>query len=340
MNEKQVFACSLCKYSTKRKYNLVRHMKTMHNPNQKDKTLNIDGASLNVESGALNIESGSLNIESSALNIESHDANVESHCDAHVKCPSCYKTFKHVRYLHAHESVCSHVQHKHECKCCHKVCASASALCHHKKYCKGLTQENFKEPMTTHETPEESMSSQNITQTNHIHAHAVQNGNTIINNHNTYLLGFPDEYDSDFKYVKDHINHPLLEKYWKGRRPEIGFRMYANAILERTENRNIYKSNPNTKYCKVYRDNQWEMELDKDAMPIVTNQLSIAALEDVHQYREKIKRTRIDVATILRYLEDINTENDENDNYKDAEDRIRLIIINMSQRWGLPTLEV
>lgn len=102
----------------------------------------------------------------------------------------------------------------------------------------------------------------------------------------------------------------------------------------------IYKANPNTKYCKVHRDGKWEFELDKDAMPIVTNQLSISALEDVHEYREKIKRTRIDIATILRYLEDINTENDENDNYKDAEERICLIIINMSQRWGLPTVDV
>lgn len=82
------------------------------------------------------------------------------------------------------------------------------------------------------------------------------------------------------------------------------------------------------------------MELDKDAMPIITNQLSISALEDVHSYRDKVKRTRFDIERMLKYLDDVNTENDMNDNYADAVDRIRLIIINMSQRWGLPSIEL
>lgn len=330
-----LYNCTQCDYTSKRKYNLERHINTMHTCSKQLECINVDTICINTDTTCINVDTND-------ITIDTNDINVDTQGTHRIKCPDCYKTFKCGRNLQLHIPKCSKRTFRFQCRECMQILGSSSALCHHRRFCKGKSSDN--ENITkdcnivTQATAQEQPSHISNT-TNHIQAHAVQNANTI-NNHNTYILGFPDECDPDFKYVKDHINHPQLEKYWKGRRPEIGFRMYANAILERRENRNIYKSNPNTKYCKVLRDDQWEMELDKDAMPIVTNQLSIAALEDVHQYREKIKRTRIDVATILRYLEDINTENDENDNYKDAEDRIRLIIINMSQRWGLPTLEV
>ena len=307
MAAQNTYSCSRCEYTTNRKFNLDRHTRTMH--------INIETSdALNVESSALNVEPGCMNVDTDG-----------------IQCPTCYKVFKHKRYMHVHSKVCSRVSKKHECRNCHKVCSSASALSHHKEFCKAL-----QDPGTSSQGSGLANPTHN---TNNIRAHSVQNAQ-VINNNNTFIINYPEEGDADFEFKGDHITHPRIEKIWGKVRPDVGFRKYAHAMLERTENRMIYKNNPNTKYCKVHRDGVWEMELDKDALPVLTNQLSIAALGHVNDYRERIKRTRIDVATILRYLEDINTENDENDNYTDAEERIKLVIINMSQRWGLPTIEV
>ena len=271
---------------------------------------------LNVESATLNVEPATLNVELATLNVEPHS----------LKCPTCYKTFRRKRYLAVHEKVCTHLMNKHECSKCHLVCASSSALSHHKVRCKENNTLHTCHNKYENMDPLDSKSGYSV----------QQHANTINNHNNTYIIEFPSEGDPDYKFIRDHLKK--LEYYFGKVQPDVGFRKYVNAFLERAENRMIYKSNPNTKYCKVYRNGQWEIELDKDAMPVLTNQLSISALEDINDYRDKVQRTKLDIANILRYLEDVNTENDANSNYKDAEERIKLIIINMSKRWGLPAI--
>ena len=106
--------------------------------------------------------------------------------------------------------------------------------------------------------------------------------------------------------------------------------------MQRPENRMIYKKNPNTKHCKIRSEDEWEYVLDEDAFPVLTFHMTCAALEDTHKYKKMSKRPKIDIASLLKYLDDVNTENDENPNYKIAVERLKLNIINLSQRYKIP----
>jgi hypothetical protein len=301
------WCCSLCGYTTNRKYNLQRHTISLH--------------------GSL-LDENAQKPESVAQKPEPAAQKPESPLTKVFKCQSCFKVFQRNYHLQRHIPNCKQVQHPYECIMCHRVCASADALSHHRKVCKTIV---VAEPETkdggTHEQP---TTVTNIQTQNNTNAHTI-NQNTI------NIINFPQDGDTNFAFLKDHIQSSHLESMFNRVRPDIGFRKYAHAILERKENRMIYKNNPNTRYCKIHRDGNWDHELDKEAFPVLTNHLSIGALEDVHAHREKlVRRTRIDVARILKYLDDVNTENDENSNFEDAMDRIKLIIINLSQRLGVP----
>jgi hypothetical protein len=120
-------------------------------------------------------------------------------------------------------------------------------------------------------------------------------------------------------------------------KPAVGFARYTGALMERPENRLIYKRNPNTKYCKIHNNDQWEYVLDEDAFPVLTFHMTCAALEDTHEYKKIAKQPKINIASLLRYLDDVNTENDMNPNYALAVERLKLQIINLSQAHKIPS---
>ena len=166
--------------------------------------------------------------------------------------------------------------------------------------------------------------------------------NNIVNNQTTVqnqqiVLNFPNGLDDqNFTFLKDHISMKRFESLIGNTKPAISFARYTGAILERPENRMIYKTNPNTKYCKVHNDDQWEYVLDEDAFPVLTFHMTCAALEDTHQYKKLTKQPKIHIGSLLKYLDDVNTENDENPNYQLAIDRLKLQIINLSQAHKVP----
>lgn len=127
-----------------------------------------------------------------------------------------------------------------------------------------------------------------------------------------------------------------FEKIIGNHKPAISFSKYMGAMLERPENRILYKTNPNTKHCKVHTDGKWEYVLDDDAFPVLTFHMTCAALEDTHNYKKMTKRPKIDIVSLLEYLDDVNTENDENDNHRNTLERLKLQIINLSQSYKIP----
>jgi hypothetical protein len=166
------------------------------------------------------------------------------------------------------------------------------------------------------------------------------NVTNIGNQNNTIIMNFPNGIeDQEFAFLKDHISTGRFESLIANKKPEIGFSRYVGALLERPENRVIYKTNPNVKNCKIHNDGQWEYVLDKDAFPVLTFHMSCAALEDTHKYKTISKRPKIDIVSLLQYLDDVNTENDENENYKEAIERVKLLIVNLSQRVKVPISE-
>jgi hypothetical protein len=165
----------------------------------------------------------------------------------------------------------------------------------------------------------------------------IVNNQTQVNNQNQVILNFPNGIDDQqFAFLKDHISMNRFEKLMSNNKPAVGFARYTGAIMERPENRIIYKTNPNTKYCKVHNDENWEYVLDEDAFPVLTFHMTCAALEDTHAYKKMKKPPKIDIMSLLRYLDDVNTENDDNPNYQAAVERLKLQIINLSQAHKIP----
>ena len=122
---------------------------------------------------------------------------------------------------------------------------------------------------------------------------------------------------------------------FKKRNPRDGFVKYSSSILERPENRIVFKTNPHTRFSKISHNGEYvHYGLDEDVFPVVTHHLSVSAIQDVHEYKDT-KRLKFDIQDVLRYLDDVNT-NDEGANYKYIVDRLKLIIVNLSNTFGIP----
>ena len=157
----------------------------------------------------------------------------------------------------------------------------------------------------------------------------MNNNNVTIN-----VLKFP-EYGEDYDFMTDHITREMYKNIWDQNKPEIGFRKFVDAVLNRPENRVVKKNNPNINYSMIHQgDDKWELAHDKDVFPILTHQMSCAALQCTHDYKKKMYFMRTDIQRILGYLDDVNTENDDDEtHFKDAVQRIRLMVVNVTKRW-------
>lgn len=280
-------SCSLCTYTTTRKYNLTRHIETVHSKDLQNLDIDLQ--------------------------------NVDNTCSV---CKRAFAT-RYTLQRHIRNNSCNHGL---ACPKCNKVLSSYSTKSRHVKTCNALA---------TIDDHEASVSPHNIT--------VSGSNNNIIHNqtniqNNTFVLNFPKGVeDQQFAFLKDHITIGKFEQLMGNQKPAVGFSRYAGAIMQRPENRMIYKKNPNTKLCKVHNEEMWEYVLDEDAFPVLTFHMSCAALEDTHNYKKMSKRPKIDIASLLMYLDDVNTENDGNPNYKIALERLKLNIINLSQRHKIPS---
>jgi hypothetical protein len=323
-------SCSLCSYTTSRRYNLDRHTKTVHKrdlPIVDPNLQNVDPNLPNVDPNLQNVDPNLQNVDPNLPDVNPNLPNVNS-----TLCEACGKTFlnKYTLKRHKERNSCKGSDVSFQCQYCKDVFSSSSSKSHHVKICKKREHDN-QGSNDAIQAPTTSI---------------VGNNNNIITNTNTQVniqqnqhitLNFPDGMeDPNFAFLKDHITMGRFEKLIGHSKPEISFSRYAGAIMERPENRFIYKSSPNTKHCKVHMDDKWEFVLDEDAFPILTFHMSCAALEDTHQYKKMSKRPKIDIVSLLRYLDDINTENEDNPNYRLAIERLKLKIINLSQSHKIP----
>lgn len=259
-------------------------------------------------------------------NLERHEATMHSNGvtdDNDNTCPICTKTFSN-RYTlerHMRNNSC---RHSLSCPKCNKEFASYSTKSRHVKNCNVIL-------------PIEETNNSPLTVTHNVTNNVIENQTIIQTQNNTYILNFPKGVeDEQFSFIRDHITMGKFEQLMGNQKPAVCFSRYAGAIMQRPENRMIYKRNPNTKHCKVHNEDMWEYVLDEDAFPVLTFHMSCAALEDTHKYKKMTKRPKIDIASLLMYLDDVNTENDENPNYKHALERVKLNIINLSQRHKIP----
>ncbi len=161
----------------------------------------------------------------------------------------------------------------------------------------------------------------------------TQNNGTINNN---VILSFPNGIEDDkFEFIKDHITEKVFAKLLQmNPKPDIAFAKYVGTLLEDDRNRIMKKSNPNVNYSTIHTgDDNWELAYDKDALPVFTHHATCATLQDIITYKKKLRSLQIDVQAIYQYLDDVNTANDMNDNYHDAIQRVKLMIINLTRKW-------
>ena len=236
--------------------------------------------------------------------------------------------------------------HDNQCEKCEKILSRHSILIKHMKNCKGkvnplqclVCKEVFTLPQAKYRHQKkckENQTIQNITNNNITNNNITNNNNC--NNITINLLKFPEDGD-DFQFLSDHIDSKEFKRIWDQRKPEIGFNKFIHAILDRPENRIVHKNNLNTKHSQIHiGDNKWETALDKSVYPVLMHQMSCTALEHSLEYKKnKLSLLRTDMQKILKYLDNINTENDDIDNsskYIDAMENIEVIVYNMTKRW-------
>jgi hypothetical protein len=305
-------------------YNLSRHMKVVHNMYPEQPPPNVDDDPQNVEQLPQNVEQLPQNVERLPQNVE------RPH-----KCTTCYKAFARKDSLKRHMQHCKNTPTPNVCTMCEESFPSRSALSHHKKKCDGTPKKQDLATATGTQdlTSPTSSSHSNSIVGSQVQAHTVNVGSTV-----NYILNFPEHMsDEKFAYVKDHITQNRLEQlFHRNIKPKQGFARYTHAVLERPENRNAYKTSPNNKYTRIWKDGRWVYELDEDVYNLLVYHMSLAALEDIHNYKEANRKMKIDFQAVAQCLDDINTENDENDNHSYALEKLKVSVLNFSERFRLP----
>jgi len=149
----------------------------------------------------------------------------------------------------------------------------------------------------------------------------------------TKLLTYPPTGidNRHFDFLRDHITTADMKRIFEKSPVELGFRRYIYSIFDRPENRIVHKTHPNNNYSKVHiGQGQWSIELDDDVYKVITHFLTCAALQSTQDHTKFMKTVD---SKIRLYLDDVNTQNDENDNYLKATQRIKLIIVNLTTKW-------
>lgn len=307
--------CPHCRYESPRQYNLDRHMYTIHCDKLKDIDKNVSLPSTNVSPPSTNVSFESTNV---SLN---EQANVEQY-----KCHGCYKEFLTKQGFKKHQDRCKAIYDSLQCKYCHLLFTHRSSKSRHEKKC-----EYKDRPWLVQQTTESSVTSQPVNTTIHNTTNNIQ----INNNQQIHinLLTYPPngEQSREFDFLRDHITPTDIQRIFEKAKPEIGFSRFIYSIFERPENRIVHKTHPNNNYSKVHiGDGKWSLELDEDVYTVITHFLTCAALQTTEDHKQFIRNIE---QKIKSYLDDVNTQNDENDNYAKAMARVRLIIINLTNKW-------
>lgn len=261
------------------------------------------------------------NIHDITCTIRAHKSqNVEA--IAQNQCQLCRKVFATAYSLrrHLYSNACTGCTDNMQCPKCNKKFTSRSGKSHHLSKC--------------HVTPAEQIVPQQL-----INNIQTQN-NTTINNNTTNIINnttinntlvFPEDMDSNFDFFIEKITKKLMKAIASSAKPFIGFNKFVTAMMDDPRNRCIRKQSMHTSHSEVHTgDNQWSLALDKDVYPVLTHHMTTAALA-------KIEEFRCNMATVLEqfqnYVELLNTDN-ECEEYLDATQRMKLMIINLSRKWA------
>jgi len=212
------FLCEECKYTTNKKYNLIRHQNSKHNKQI-----------LKNENEEKHIQ----NEEKHIQNEEKHIQNEEKHIHQNYKCKKCNKNYKTLKYLINHEKTCIGINSL----TCPKCMTSFSTTCNKNKHIK---KNNCKARSIIHLINKEDENKPNL---------YINGNNNNITINNTIINNFGNErtdyitFDDMIKILKSGDN--IIPKY-------IEFKHFNKNF---PENHNIkYEKN---KGCLIKNDDKW-----------------------------------------------------------------------------------
>lgn len=312
-------SCSRCDYTTKRIFNLKRHISLAHHGSTQTAP-NVESPHPNVDTGSPNIDTTSPNVDTTSPNIDTASPNVDTTAqlmNGLYKCRNCYKSYLYKWSLKRHTPNCKKVQSPFECDLCHTKVSSSSALCHHRKFCKGPVQSEA--GIVSHITN----NNQNIVHGN------VNNTVNITNNIYNNVLVAPQDSTDNFDFYTGHITKNRMRSICKKSKPSIAMNCFANAVLEEPRNMCVLKTNPNVSHSKIHvGENKYEFARDKDVYPAMVFHMSTAALAKIAEYRDELCNV---LSSFHKYVETVN-QNEESEEFISAVEQLKLLVINMSNK--------
>jgi hypothetical protein len=306
------FTCSQCSYTTKRKYNFIRHIRTVHNIQETVDLQNVDDLYKNVDDNSKNIDVDLQNVDVLYKNV---DALLN-------KCSKCNKCLSTKYYLKKHMESCSNKENPLKCTECHKIFSSRSGLSHHKKVCKGF-------PLVI---PDKSKELQNIPiQANNMIQQNAQTINNVTNNVNITVLTCPQSVEENFKFNCDNITPEVLMNILKySNNSFIRFNKFISKLLENPVNRVIRKTNPKDNHSLIHvGNNKWDYAHDKDMYPIITHHMTTAALDKTIEMEQNKKDNFI--KCFQKQVKIFNEMDYDSQDYHDVVQRIKYLVINITR---------
>jgi len=294
------YKCSQCDYTTIRKYNYDRHISSVHNMSLREDYKNVDADCKNVDVISENV-----------------DAN---------KCMSCYKLFTSKYYLQKHSVMCNGKEHPLQCYDCKRILSSRSSLAHHRKTCKG-SQIMVQQP------PPSILPQPTIQNATHI------NNIQINNNIQVNVLPFPTSIeDLNYDFITDKISNTIIKNIInKTANKFIRFNNFVGKVFENPQNRVIKKHNPKQSHSMIHTgDGKWEIAHDSIVFPLLTHHITTAALQKldkVKKDKEISRQLMYSLDDFIKYVEDINQENFNQTEYNAVLQRIKIMIVNLTQQW-------
>jgi uncharacterized C2H2 Zn-finger protein len=257
------------------------------------------------------------NVDATAENVDAMAENVDAY-----KCPSCYKSFQWKKNYNKHIIICNGKEHPYQCLECKKSFSSRSSLAHHRKTCKGC-------PIIPAPN-QESIASTSVP--------TIQNANQNNNNQVT-VLPFPTSIeDLNYDFITDKITNTIMKNIMnKTTNKFIRLNNFIGKVFENPQNRVIKKSNPKQSHSMIHTgDGNWEFAHDSIVFPLLTHHLTTAALQKldkVKKDKEITKQLMYSLDDFIKYIEDINQENFNQQEYNAVLQRIKIMIVNLTQQW-------
>jgi hypothetical protein len=240
------FFCEECKYTTNKKYNLIRHQNSKH----LKKELKIQNEEKHIQNEEKHIQNEEKHIQNEEIHIQNEEIHIQNE-EIHI-CKKCNKNYKTKKYLIEHEKICIGINSLTCPKCFHTFTTTSNKSRHIKKNnCKAKSIIH----LVNKDTDNEYKPSLYINSSNN-----NNNNNNIINN--TIINNFGNE-RTDYITLDDMIHifkcggDNIIPKY-------IELKHFNK---EFPENHNIkYEKN---KGCLIKNDDRWGLT----NLDIISNKL-------------------------------------------------------------------